>query len=131
MLIEAPVGHLATATKEGKPTVVPICFVYSRGVVYSPIDEKPKRTTPTKLRRIRNITENPQVSIVVDEYREDWRKLRYVMLLGIARVLTSGEEHNVAISLLRKKYQQYKSMKLEDRPIIRIQPLRTLAWKPA
>jgi PPOX class probable F420-dependent enzyme len=131
LLVEARVGHLATSTRKGKPAIVPICFVYTRGVIYSAIDEKPKRTTPTKLRRIRNIIENPQIAVVVDEYRDDWRRLRYVILLGKATILTSGEEHGAAICLLRKKYHQYQAMRLEERPIIRIKPLRTIAWKTA
>ena len=131
LLIDEHVAHLATSTKNGEPTVVPICFVYTKGVIYSAIDEKPKRTTPTKLRRIRNIIENPQVSVVVDEYREDWRRLRYVMLPGRATIISSGKEHNVAVPLLRKKYQQYKSMRIEDRPIIKIKPQHIIAWKLA
>ena len=122
---------MATLTRNGEPSVVPVCFVYSPGVVYSAIDEKPKKVRLSKLRRIRNIMENPQVSLVVDEYREDWRRLRFVIIRGRATILTSGEEHCVAISLLRKKYSQYGSMRLEERPIIRIEPLHTIAWKPA
>jgi PPOX class probable F420-dependent enzyme len=131
LLIKERVAHLATSTKNGEPTVVPICFVYAKGVIYSAIDEKPKRTTPTKLRRIRNIIENPQVSVVVDEYREDWRKLRYIIVLGRANIINSGKEHNAAISLLRKKYPQYKVMRLEERPMIKIKPQHTIAWKLA
>ena len=69
--------------------------------------------------------------MVVDEYREDWRRLRYVILVGSASVLTRGGEYRAAISLLRKKYRQYASMKLEERPIIRVKPLRMIAWKTA
>jgi len=130
LVTEARIAHLATSTRNGKPTVVPICFVYSRSLIYSAIDEKPKRTTPNKLRRIRNILENPHVSLVVDEYKEDWQRLRYVILLGTASILSRGKEHGAAISLLRKKYRQYKTMRLKERPIIRIKPLRAIAWKP-
>jgi len=127
MLTQKRVAHLATASKGGKLSVVPICFVYSGSLIYSAIDEKPKTTT--NLRRIRNITENPHVSFIVDEYREDWKRLRYVILPGTATILLTGREHGTAIQSLRKKYAQYRTMRLEERPIIRIKPIRTIAWR--
>ena len=58
----ARVAHLATANKFGHPHVIPICFVFDGKDFYSPIDEKPKRTAPQKLKRLKNIRENPRVS---------------------------------------------------------------------
>jgi PPOX class probable F420-dependent enzyme len=100
------------------------------GAIYSAIDLKPKRMKPLALRRVKNIAENQNVCLAVDEYDEDWRKLRYVMVQGTATLLNRGREHRAALSLLRKKYRQYRYMKLENRPIIKIKPLRTIAWKP-
>ncbi len=121
-------AHLATSSKHGKPHVVPICYVYNGVSIYSSIDEKPKRANPNRLRRVLNIIENPHVSMVVDHYGEDWSKLRYVMVQGSARILHEGDEHRRAVSLLREKYPQYSAMKLEDRPIIKIEPTRVAAW---
>ena len=95
---------------------------------YSPIDEKPKRTAPQKLKRLKNITENPQVSLVIDHYDEDWRKLAWVLILGAARVLKSGVRHRRAVTLLRKKYPQYRLMQIDQLPIIQIMPKRVRAW---
>ena len=120
-------AHLATATRDGRPAVVPVCFVYSGNLIYSTIDEKPKTTT--RLLRIRNIAENPYVSFIVDEYSENWRRLRYVILAGTAKVLTRGREHRAAIQSLRRKYRQYRTMRLEERQIIRIKPIRTVVWR--
>ncbi|HUK28064.1 MAG TPA: TIGR03668 family PPOX class F420-dependent oxidoreductase [Candidatus Acidoferrales bacterium] len=127
MLTQARVAHLATASKDCKPSVVPICFVYSRSLIYSAIDEKPKTTA--NLRRLRNIAENPCVSFITDEYRENWQRLWYVILPGTATILLTGREHRMAIQSLRKKYPQYRTMRLEERPIIRIKPTRTIAWR--
>jgi PPOX class probable F420-dependent enzyme len=123
------VAHLASSTKRGKPLVVPICFAFDGSTIFSPIDEKPKRRPPFSLRRVSNIMENPRVSMIVDEYSEDWRRLRYVLIDGIAAVLTKGKTFDAAISLLRDKYQQYSTMRIEARPMIEISPLRIVVWK--
>lgn len=128
LLLESRLAHLATSTKHGKPHVVPICYVYDGGSIYSSIDEKPKRTSPPQLRRILNIVENPNVSLLVDQYDEDWSKLRYVIVHGIAEIVHEGEQYERTVLLLREKYPQYRVMKLENRPIIKIKPTRVVAW---
>jgi PPOX class probable F420-dependent enzyme len=99
--------------------------------VYSAVDAKPKRTRA--LRRLRNIAENPWVSLVVDEYHEDWRELRWVIVEGRAAVITAGQEVARALALLRTKYPQYRTPGLEPEggPVIRIDPDRILAWRAA
>ena len=129
MLREARVGRLATAGAEGQPHVIPVCFVFDGRSIYSPIDEKPKRSSPRGLRRIRNIEANPRVALVVDHYTEDWRQLRYVLVTGSAELLEAGTEHARAIALLREKYPQYRPMRLEERPVIKITPGRVVAWE--
>jgi nitroimidazol reductase NimA-like FMN-containing flavoprotein (pyridoxamine 5'-phosphate oxidase superfamily) len=62
----ARVAHLATAGRNSQPHVIPICFVFDGKHFYSPIDEKPKRTTPAKLKRVRNLQENAQAAMVID-----------------------------------------------------------------
>ncbi len=128
LLRKSRLAHLATSSKHGKPHVVPICYVYDGSSIYSSIDEKPKRSNPNRLRRVLNIVENPHVSLVVDQYAEDWKELRYVIVTGLAEIVREVEEQKRAVSLLRKKYRQYLSMKIEGRPIIRIKAARVIAW---
>jgi PPOX class probable F420-dependent enzyme len=130
LLFESRLAHLATSTTDGVPHVVPICYVFDGHTIYSSIDEKPKRTAPRRLRRMLNIRANPHVSLVVDSYSDDWKKLRYILVRGIAETIPKGREHNVAVALLREKYIQYRSMNLEGRPIIRIRPTKVIAWRP-
>ena len=122
------VGHLATTDKNGHPHIVPICYALDREDLYSPIDEKPKRTTPLHLKRIRNILANPHVSVIVDRYEDDWNRLAYVLVRGKAQVLTRGKKHKRAVALLRKKYPQYRSMAIHQRPIIRISSTQCNSW---
>src|SRR5262249_49547061 len=100
-LAVARVGRLATADASGRPLVVPICYALDGGLIYSAVDAKPKRTR--ELRRLRNIAENPLVSLVVDEYDEDWTRLRYVIVEGHADVLTGGDEVTRAVDALVTK----------------------------
>ena len=124
----ARIAHLATADARGRPHVIPICFVFDGKYFYSPIDEKPKRVTVQNLKRLRNIRENPQVALVIDHYDEDWRKLPYVLVRGRARMLLSGVGHRKAVALLRRKYLQYRTMRIDRRPMILIRPTRTTSW---
>src|SRR2546428_12900496 len=112
------VAHLATADANGRPHVVPVCFAYLDSRVYIAIDEKPKRSL--KLKRLRNIEENPEVAIVFDRYDEDWSRLAWALVHGMATVLGRGTEHGRAIARLREKYPQYRTMALVDRPVIRV-----------
>lgn len=128
LLRSARVAHLATADAAGHPHVIPICFAFDGKNFYSPIDEKPKRAAPSKLKRIRNIKENPRVAIVIDHYDEDWKKLGYVLVFGKARVLIGGKTHQHAVRLLRRRYSQYRSMAIESRPMIAVTPKHTVVW---
>ena len=85
-------------------------------------------TAPSKLKRLKNIRENPKVALVIDHYDEDWRKLAYVLVFGKARILQSGEKHRSAVQLLRKKYPQYRSMAIDERPMIAITAKRIVSW---
>lgn len=123
------VAHLATADARGRPHVVPVCYAYDGRHFYVVIDTKPKRVAPSKLKRVRNIGENPRVAIVVDDYREDWGRLAYVLIRGRARVLEKKDECARALRLLRAKYPQYRRMPLEGRPVIQITPERVVKWQ--
>ena len=108
--------------------MIPICFVFDGKHFYSPIDEKPKRTAPLKLKRLRNIQSNPQIALVIDHYDEDWLRLAYLLVFGKARILLSGRAKRQAVMLLRKKYPQYRRMAIDKRPMIVIAPERITNW---
>jgi PPOX class probable F420-dependent enzyme len=120
------VAHLATADAEARPHVVPVCFVHLDGCVYVVIDEKPKQ--PLRLKRLRNIDENPQVTLVFDRYDEDWSRLAWVMAHGTAYVLDGGREHERALVELREKYTQYREMALDEQPMIKVTVDRVSSW---
>ena len=103
----ARVGHLSTTRADGRPHVVPCCFVLSESVVFTAVDAKPKTTT--RLQRIRNLESNSGACLVVDHYEdEDWSRLWWVRIDATARLLGSGDERDGALALLRAKYSQYE-----------------------
>ena len=128
-LVRRRVARLATASGAGEPHVVPVCFAYSPGGIYVALDEKPKDVQPARLKRVRNIIENPSVALLADHYAEDWSRLAFVMVRGRAELLEPGvEEHAAAVRLLRGKYHQYERMKIEENPVITIRPERGISW---
>lgn len=131
LLRDARVARLGTADAGGRPLVVPICYAFDGTRIYSAIDRKPKRTRA--LRRVRNIVENPQVSLVVDEYHEEWRRLRWVIVEGRAELVTGGPEYTQAMDLLVAKYPQYRTLGVdrEAGTVIRLTPARVLSWRYA
>ncbi len=134
----ARVAVLATIGRDRRPRLVPICFVTAgteAGLrVYSPLDEKPKKVDdPLALGRVRDILAEPDVSLLVDHWSEDWSRLAWLRLGGRADLLApdaAGErdEHAAAVAALRVKYPQYSTHRLEDRPIIRIAVERSRSW---
>jgi PPOX class probable F420-dependent enzyme len=98
----ARVARLATVDPTGRPHVVPICFAIEGDMLYSAVDEKPKRTR--RLRRLTNIEANPAVEVLIDHYDEDWSRLRWARLRGTARIV----EDRHAVELLAAKYPQYR-----------------------
>ena len=127
LLVTARVGHLATASSDGRPHVVPVCFVWVPPFVYSAIDAKPKRTT--LLRRVRNIIASGRAAFVVDRWSEDWRQLAYMLIEGPAVVLEDGRERDEALILLTAKYPQYDDLPLIDNLVIKVTAERTVTWK--
>lgn len=126
----ARVARLATATPEGLPHAVPVCYWFDGSNVYFVIDEKPKRQRGLQLKRMRNIVANPHIALLIDHYEEDWSQLAYVLVAGRAQVVEEQEEYMEALRNLRDRYPQYRLMALsrETNLMVRIEPLRVHAW---
>ena len=122
-------GRLATASADGQPHVIPVCYAREGASFYIALDAKPKRVAPTQLRRVRNILENPQVALVIDRYSDDWSELAYLLVRGPAVLLPPGDaEHARAIALLCERYSQYQAMPIDQQPVIAIRAASVVAW---
>jgi PPOX class probable F420-dependent enzyme len=100
------VARLATTDSDGRPHLVPIVFALHDDTLYTAVDAKPKRSRT--LRRIENARKRPDVTVLVDQYDEDWTRLWWARLRGRARVLDAGDEAERALALLTAKYEQYR-----------------------
>ena len=97
-------------------------------IVYTAIDAKPKTTQ--RLRRLANIDNNPQASLLVDHYADDWTQLWWVRADGVAAIHRDGEQMRIGYRLLRAKYAQYQSVALHG-PVIAITVRRWSSWHAA
>jgi PPOX class probable F420-dependent enzyme len=129
-IAEGRVGRLGTADRDGRPLVVPICYAFDGERLYSAVDAKPKRGPAAGLRRIRNIQDNAQVCVVIDRYDEDWSRLAWVIIDGLADLVTGGAEFARGADLLLAKYPQYRAMGLarDGGTMVRVRPTRVNHW---
>ncbi|MCX2933192.1 TIGR03668 family PPOX class F420-dependent oxidoreductase [Mycobacterium sp. CVI_P3] len=121
----AKVARLATFTPDGPPHLVPIVFAVAASVVYTAVDGKPKSSH--RLRRLANIEANPRVCILVDHYDDDWSQLWWIRADGIATIHHDGSMCDRGRALLRAKYPQYQSVRL-DGPVITVDVDRWSSW---
>jgi PPOX class probable F420-dependent enzyme len=122
---QAPVARLATVGPNGEPHLVPVVFALHDDVVYTAVDAKPKTTQ--RLRRLANIAANPQVSLLVDHYADDWTQLWWVRVDGVAAIHRDGDEMHAGRDLLRAKYRQYQSVPLNG-PVIAVAVRGWSSW---
>ena len=130
---EARVARLATIAEDGAPRLVPITFavvgaIGAAEVIFSAVDHKPKSTTA--LARLRRIEHEPRVSLLADDYSEDWTRLWWVRADAHAEVLTTGPDRESGASLLQQKYEQYRERPPEN-AVIRFVVGRWSGWAAA
>jgi PPOX class probable F420-dependent enzyme len=126
MFADSPVAVLATVASDGAPHVVPVVFAVHADVVYTAIDAKRKSTR--RLRRLANIEGNPQVSLLVEHYDDDWAQLWWVRADGVAEIHQRGDEMAEGYTLLRRKYPQYQRIAL-DGPVVTVDVRKWSSWQ--
>lgn len=140
-MAERRTATLATMAGNGRPRLVPVCFVlaepaaggHSEGpLLYSPLDEKPKRgDDPRALARVRDVLERPDVTMLFERWSEDWSRLAWLRAHGRATLMEPDAEpaaHRLAVEALRAKYPQYRDHRIEVSPIIRVEITATTLW---
>jgi PPOX class probable F420-dependent enzyme len=117
-------GHLGLLDEDGRPRVQPVTFARVGGVLYTAIDDKPKRGVPARVRRLR---ERPEAALTVDHYDDDWSRLAWVQILARAEVL---EMTGAALSALTHRYPAYRATPPRG-PLIELRPEKVLWWRAA
>lgn len=150
------VARLAYVDSRDRPRLLPVTFALAGGVVWSAIDEKPKRTPEPA--RLRHLGRRPEAALLVDVYDDDWSKLAWVQLLGVVAIVpappvpeppTDVPEHPAdvaeqpaygreepafstpaALAALGAKYPQYRDRRPPG-PLLGLTVERTLHWRAA
>jgi len=132
---KARVARLATVDSECKPHLIPVVFVFDNYSYFIPIDEKTKRSRPEKLKRAKNIQQNSNVTLLIDDYNENWRKLYFIMIQGKASIIGGKKLEQNELLLLEKahkllsdKYLQYQKVGIGEY-VIMIIPQKIITWK--
>jgi PPOX class probable F420-dependent enzyme len=125
LLGSARVARLATVASDGRPSLVPVCFVAIGGVLYHAVDHKPKATR--RLARLEHIAAEPRAALLADHYAEDWSALWWVRADGRARVLDDGPQMAHALDLLVERYAQYRERRPEG-PVVALDVERISGW---
>jgi PPOX class probable F420-dependent enzyme len=129
----ARVARLATTNSSLGVDIVPVTFALLRGDagdrpdrIVTAVDHKPKATT--RLRRLRNIAEHPEVTVLVDHYENDWERLWWVRLRGVASIVTHGPAFDEAVDALVDRYEQYR-IERPAGPVIDVAIAAWTTWK--
>ena len=98
----APVCRIATVRPTGEPHVIPVCPVFDGdATVY--VDLDPRSATAAALRS------TPKIAVLIDDYFDDWSKLRKVLLRCTAEPV-SGAEQDAAWARIRQKSPQHATI---------------------
>ncbi len=130
LIKRAKVARLATVDQKSHPYVVPVVFVFHENSFFIPLDDKTKSVNPKKLKRVKNIVGNPNVTLLIDKYQNDWKKLFFLMIHGTATVIDGKNSKlmDKIHKLLISKYPQYKKIGIGN-SCIKIRPQKAIFWK--
>ncbi len=63
-----------------------------------------------ELQRLRNLAANPDASVLVDHYEDDWSQLWWARADGVARIIRNDPERSRKLAPLRDKYPPYRDI---------------------
>ena len=117
------VCRVATAGKGGMPHLVPVCHVLHNGKIYF--------ASGNDGRKMKNLAEDPRVTVTVDSYSDVWPALRGVMVQGTAKLIEGGPRFRRIRALLYRKYPQYPreaALSESDSVVVEVTPVRVFSW---
>jgi PPOX class probable F420-dependent enzyme len=124
---QARVARLATVGVDDRPHVVPVCFSLDDDTLTFVVDHKPKSTNV--LRRVENIRANASVSLVIDQYDEDWDQLWWVRLDGRGHIVDADDpDFDTVIEPLREKYRGQYGIRPLPGPAVVVAIERWAGW---
>ena len=115
-------AHLATASKNGKPRVSPIWYVYENGSFYF----------TTRLGRVKSnhLRQNPHVALSI---ASDERPYRAVCVFGTAKVIQNDRDkwlERISTRYGEREGREWlgEAVKQKGRVVFKLQPDRIMSW---
>jgi len=102
----------------GKPHVVPICFMF--------IDNHFYLATDYDTKKYRNLLKNRNVALVIDTYQPN----KAVLVEGEAEIVEEGNEFREIYDKFYKKFSWVRDTpwKEKEAPFIKVEPLKKISW---
>ena len=94
------VCRIATIDPSRTSHNVPVCHVLVGARIYFASEKRAKK--------VRNVARNSRITVVLDEYSDDWSRLKGLMIVADARVIEKGRMFDRARKALYRKYPQYR-----------------------
>jgi predicted pyridoxine 5'-phosphate oxidase superfamily flavin-nucleotide-binding protein len=120
------VARLATTSKNGRPHVVPVWFLYVNDKICVP--------TPRKTLKAKNILRTPYASITIDAFK-GVLDAKGILIEGPASLVTGSQSTRINIRVHvkyvgrnRLKQRNWKEFAAEDDGTIVIQPIKWRSW---
>jgi len=112
------VCRLATASKDGKPHVVPVIYALDGQDIIIAVDYGTKK--------LGNLRQNKRVALVVDDYRPN----HAVMVEGECSILERGKEYLRLLQVLFDRFEIYRKHPWGEgeSPILRVSPTKAVMW---
>lgn len=110
--------RLATASKDGKPHVVPVIYALDGENIIVAVDYGTKK--------LKNLRENGRVALVVDEYHPN----KAVVIEGECEILERGKEYLRLLRILFDRFEYYRDNPWGEgeSPILKIKPTSAVSW---
>lgn len=115
---DARVCRVATASQDGDPHVIPVCPVFD-GADTLYVDIGPGYRTS------KHVNTNPRATVLIDDYFDDWSRLRRVILRCRVRQ-ARGSERDAAWRRIRRKFPQSRAIDWNPRLTL---ALRIVSWR--
>ena len=110
--------RLATASKDGRPHVVPVIYALDGEDIIIAIDYGTKK--------LGNLRQNNRVALVVDDYRPN----HAVMVEGECSILERGKEYLRLLQILFDRFEIYRRHPWGEgeSPILKVRPTKAVVW---
>jgi PPOX class probable F420-dependent enzyme len=110
--------RFATASKDGKPHVVPVIYALDGEDIIIAIDYGTKK--------LGNLRQNNRVALVVDDYRPN----HAVMVEGECSILERGKEYLRLLQILFDRFEVYRNHPWGEgeSPILKVTPTKAVMW---